>query len=29
LFDVGDRIRFRRISMDDLARIGKQAGTHG
>lgn len=28
LFDVGDRIRFTRISVDDLARLGKEAG-HG
>ncbi len=29
LFDVGDRIQFKRISADDFARFGTQAGGHG
>jgi inhibitor of KinA len=29
LFDVGDRIRFQRISTDDLARLGNEGVSHG
>ena len=29
LFDVGDRIRFQRISTDDLARLGNKGISHG
>ena len=29
LFDVGDRIRFKRISADDFAHFGAEAGGHG